>query len=76
MSLDLKWVSCRQHIYGSCFYIQSVCVFWLEHLIHLHLKKKKNKVIIDITKVHLVKAMVFPLVLDECESWTIKKAEH
>ena len=33
----------------------------------------------DITlsaKVHLVKAMVFPLVMDGCESWTIKKAEH
>ena len=27
------------------------------------------------TKVHLVKAMVFPVVLYECESWTIKKAE-
>ena len=33
----------------------------------------------DITlpkKVHLVKAMVFPVVVFECESWTIKKAEH
>ena len=28
------------------------------------------------TKVHLVKAMVFPVVMYECESWTIKKAEH
>ena len=28
------------------------------------------------TKVHLVKAMVFPIVMHECESWTIKKAEH
>ena len=28
------------------------------------------------TKVHLVKAMVFPVVMDGCESWTIKKAEH
>ena len=33
----------------------------------------------DITlpaKVHLVKAMVFPVVMYECESWTVKKAEH
>ena len=33
----------------------------------------------DITlpaKVHLVKAMVFPVVMHECERWTIKKAEH
>ena len=28
------------------------------------------------TKAHLVKAMVFPVVMYECESWTIKKAEH
>ena len=28
------------------------------------------------TKVHLVKAMVFPMVMYGCESWTIKKAEH
>ena len=28
------------------------------------------------TKVHLVKAMVFPVVMYVCESWTIKKAEH
>ena len=28
------------------------------------------------TKVHLVKAMVFPVVLNGCENWTIKKAEH
>ena len=28
------------------------------------------------TKVHLVKAMVFPVVMYACESWTVKKAEH
>ena len=28
------------------------------------------------TKVHLVKAMVFPVVMDGCESWIIKKAEY
>ena len=28
------------------------------------------------TKVHLVKAMVFPVVMYACESWTLKKAEH
>ena len=28
------------------------------------------------TKVHLVKAMVFPVVMYGCESWTIQKAEH
>ena len=28
------------------------------------------------TKVRLVKAMIFPVVMNECESWTVKKAEH
>ena len=28
------------------------------------------------TKIHLVKAMVFPVVMYRCESWTVKKAEH
>ena len=36
----------------------------------------KSRDITLLTKVHLVKAVVFPVVVYECESWTIKKAEH
>ena len=36
----------------------------------------KSKDIILPTKVHLVKGMVFQVVMYGCESWTIKKAEH
>ena len=36
----------------------------------------KSRDITLLTKVHLVKAMVFPVVMYECESWAIKKAEH
>ena len=36
----------------------------------------KSRGIILPTNVHIVKAMVFPVVLYGCESWTIKKAEH
>ena len=36
----------------------------------------KSRAITLLTKVHLVKAMVFLVVLYGCESWTIKKAEH
>ena len=36
----------------------------------------KSRDITFMTKVHLVKAMVFPVVMYGCESWTIKKAEH
>ena len=52
---------------------------------HLLLRRKvmtnldsilKSKVITLSTKVHLVKAMVFPMVMYGCESWTVKKAER
>ena len=36
----------------------------------------KSRDIIMPTKVHLVKAMAFPVVMYGCESWTVKKAEH
>ena len=36
----------------------------------------KNRDITLPTKVHVVKAMIFPVVTHKCESWTIKKAEH
>ena len=36
----------------------------------------KSRDIILLTKVHIVKAMVFPVVMYRCESWTVKKAEH
>ena len=54
-------------------------------LTHLHLGKKamtnldsllKSRDITLLTKVHTVKAMVFPVVIYGCDSWTIKKAKH
>ena len=36
----------------------------------------KNRDITLLTKVHIVKSMVFPVVMYGCESWTMKKAEH
>ena len=38
--------------------------------------KLKSRDITLLTKVHLVKGMVFPTVMYRCESWTIKKVEH
>ena len=38
-----------------------------------HIKKQRHYFA---NKVHIVKAMVFPVVMYGCESWTIKKAEH
>ena len=52
---------------------------------HLHLGRKvmtnldsvlKSRDITLPTKVHLAKGMVFPVVMNGCESWTIKKAEQ
>ena len=36
----------------------------------------KSRDITLLTKVHVVKAMVFPVIMCGCKSWTIKKAEH
>ena len=36
----------------------------------------KSRDITLLTKVHLVKAMVFPIVMYGCESWTVRTAEH
>ena len=36
----------------------------------------KSRDITLLLKVHMVKAMVFPVLMDRCEIWTIKKAEH
>ena len=36
----------------------------------------QSRDVILLTKVHIIRAMVFPVVMYRCESWTIKKAEH
>ena len=66
--------------------LQNHCSWWLQHEIkrRLLLGRKvmtnldsivKSRDITLPTKVHLVKAMVFPVVMYGCESWTVKKAE-
>ena len=74
----------RLHFLG----LQNHCRWWLQpwnFKRHLLLGRKamtnldrilKNKGITWLTKFHLVKAMVFPVVMYGCESWTIKIAEH
>ena len=44
-------------------------------MINLDSKLKSRDMILP-TKVHLVKGMVFPMVMYGCESWTIEKAEY
>ena len=67
---------------GSKITVDSDCSHEIKR--HVFLERKamtnlhsvlKSRDITLSTKVHLVKAMVFPVVMYECESWTIKKAE-
>ena len=48
---------------------------WKESMTNLDSISKSRDITLS-TKVHLVKAMVFPVVMYGCESWTVKKAEH
>ena len=68
---------------SSCFTADGDCSHEIER--HLLLGRKvmtnldsllKSRHITLPTKDHLVKAMVFPVVMYGCQSWTVKKAEH
>ena len=60
---------------GDCSHEIKRCLL-LERKVMTNLNSiLKNRDIILSTKVHLVKAMVFPVVMYGCESWTVKKAE-
>ena len=52
-----------------CFFLRRKAMTNLDSIL-------KSRDIMLLTKVHLVKSMVFPGVMYGCESWTIKKAEH
>ena len=68
------WVS-KPHFDGDCSHKIKRCLL-LGRKVMTNLDSiLKNRDITLPTKVHLVKAMVFPVVMHECESWTIKKAE-
>ena len=63
---------------GSKINVDSDCSHEIERCLFLGRKARQleSRDITLPTKVHLVKAMVFPVVMYGCESWTIKKAEH
>ena len=60
---------------GDCSHEIKRCLFLRRKVMTNLDSPLKSKYIILPTKVHLVKAMVFPLVMYGCEIWTIKKAE-
>ena len=61
---------------GDCSHEIKRCLLLLRKSITNLDRILKSRDITLLTRVHLVKAMVFPVVMYGCESWTIKKAER
>ena len=61
---------------GDCSHETKRCLFLGRKVMTNLDSVLKRRDITLLTKVHLVKAMVFPVVMYGCESWTTKKAEH
>ena len=57
------------HKFKRCFLLGRKAMTNLDHIF-------KSRDITLLTKVHIIKAMVFPVVMYECESWAIKQAER
>ena len=81
--MEKQWKQCQTFWGGSKITADGDCSHEIKR--HLLLERKvitnldsifKSRDITLPTKVHLVKAMVFPLVMYGCERWTMKKAEH
>jgi len=78
-----QWKQCQTLFFGSKITADGDCSHEIKRCLH-HGRKfmtnpdsiLKSRDITLSTKVHLVNAMVFPVVMYGCESWTLKKAEH
>ena len=65
-----------QNLYGDCSHKMKRCLLLgRKAMTNLDSVLESRDITLP-TKVRLVKAMVFPVVVYGCESWTIKKAEH
>ena len=62
--------------YGACSYEINWCLFLGRKVMTILISTLKSRDVTLPTKVCLVKAVFFPVVIYECESWTIEKAEH
>ena len=60
---------------GDCSHKIKTLAPWKKHYVQPRQHVKSRDITLP-TKVHLVKAMVFPVVMYRCESWTLKKAGH
>ena len=72
----LHFLGLQKHADGDCSYDIKRCLFLARKATTNQDSILKSREITLLTKVHIVKTMLFPVVVYGCESWTIKKAEH
>ena len=73
---DFIFLGSKIIAYGDCSHkIEKHLILGRKAMTNLDSVLKRRDVTL-LTKVHLVKAMVFPVVRNRCESWTIRKAEN
>ena len=71
-----NFLGLQNHSDGNCSHeIKRCLLLGRKAIINIESRLKSSDITLP-TKVHLVKAMVFPVVMYECENWTIKKVEH
>ena len=74
--IDFMFGSSKITADGDCSHEIKICFLFRRKVMTNLDSILKSRDITLPTKVHLVKAMIFPVVMYGCESWTIKKAEH
>ena len=73
---NIQWTGLQNHCSGDYSHEVKGCLLLGRKVITNPDRILKYRDMTLPTKVHIVKAMVFPVVMYGCESWTIKKAEH
>ena len=74
--MDFVFLGSKNTVDSDCSYEIKQCLFLGRKAMTNLDSVIKSRDITLLTKVHLVKAMIFPVIVYGCESWTIKKAEH
>ena len=72
---DFLFLGSKITVNGDCSHEIRLLLHGRKAMTNLHSVLKTRDITL-LTKVRIVKAMVFPVVMYGCESWTIKKAEH
>ena len=73
---DFLFLGCKITMDGDCSHeIKRLLLLGRKSMTNLDSVLKSRDITLP-TKVHIVKAMVFPVVMYGCESWTIRKVEH